>query len=313
MEKFIFTDSEGVNISCYKWVPFNTEVKGIVQIAHGMTETAVRYDEFAKKVCDSGYIVYAHDHRGHGATAISKESLGYIADKDGFNWMVKDIKELTDIIKNDNPDKPLILFGHSMGSFLSQRYAEIYGNEIDALILSGTNGKPKIYTKLGITVAKIEMQIRGRKAKSNLMDKLSFGDFNSKFKPTRTPFDWLCSVEEEVDKYRENEHCGFICTTSFYYDLVKGLWKIHEYENLEKIPKELPIYIFAGDRDPVGYEGKGIINLYETYKKLNIKDLEYKLYKGGRHEMLNEHNKNIVMDDIIKWINKKCRNDKYNK
>ena len=305
MKQFSFIDSEGLNISCYKWVPDNEEVKGVVQIAHGMAETVLRYDEFAKKICDAGYIVYAHDHRGHGGTAISKELLGYIAEVDGFNWMVKDIKELTDIIKKENPGKRVILFGHSMGSFLSQRYAQLYGNEIDALILSGTNGKPKNYTKVGLTVAKIEMQIRGRKAKSTLMDKLSFGDFNSKFKNTRTGFDWLCSVEEEVDKYIENEYCGFICTTSFYYDLVKGLWKIHEEENLKAIPKELPIYIFAGDKDPVGYEGKGIVNLYETYKSLNIKDVEYKLYKDGRHEMLNEHNKYEVMDDVIKWIDKK--------
>lgn len=305
MKKFTFTDSEGIDISCYKWVPSDREVKGVIQISHGMTETALRYDEFAKELCNSGYIVYANDHRGHGNTAISKELFGYIAEEDGFNWMVKDLKELTDIIKEENPGKPVILFGHSMGSFLSQRYVQLYGDEIQGLILSGTNGKPKLYTKLGIPVAKIEMKLRGRKAKSELMDKLSFGDFNSKFKPTRTGFDWLCSVEEEVDKYIENEQCGFICTTSFYYDLVRGLWEIHEEENLKRVPKELPIYIFAGDRDPVGYEGKGIINLYETYKELNIKDLEYKLYKDGRHEMLNEHNKHEVTQDIIKWIDKK--------
>ena len=308
MKKFKFIDSEGLEISCYKWVPEKSEVKGIVQIAHGMTETALRYDEFAKELCKSGYIVYAHDHRGHGNTAVSKELFGYIADEDGFNWMVKDIKELTDIIKKENPGKSVILFGHSMGSFLSQRYAEIYGDEIDVLILSGTNGKPKLYTKLGIVVSNIEMKLRGRKAKSKLMDKLSFGGFNSKFKNPRTPFDWLCSVEDEVDKYLKNEYCGFICTTSFYYDLVKGLWEIHKEENLKKIPKDLPIYIFAGDRDPVGYEGKGIINLYETYKSLNIKDVEYKLYKDGRHEMLNEYNKFEVMNDIIKWIDKRLSN-----
>lgn len=305
MKKFTFKDSGGVDISCYKWSPESGDVKGIVQIAHGMAETSLRYDEFARKLSNEGYIVYAHDHRGHGNTALSKELLGYIADEDGFNWMVKDIKELTDIIKEENPGKSIILFGHSMGSFLSQRYVELYGNEIEGLILSGTNGKPKSYTKFGILVSKVEMRIRGRKAKSNLMDKLSFGDFNNKFKPTRTPFDWLCSVEEEVDKYIENEECGFICKTSFYYDLVKGIWDIHKEENLKKIPKNLPILIFAGDKDPVGYQGKGIINLYEKYKEINIKDVEYKLYKDGRHEMLNEYNKFEVMNDVIQWIDKK--------
>ncbi|MGL5085119.1 MAG: lysophospholipase [Clostridium sp.] len=305
MERFKFKDSEGIEISCYKWIPDSDKIKGIVQISHGMTETALRYSEFAERLNEAGYIVYAHDHRGHGSTAKSKEELGYIADDDGFNWMVKDIKELTDIIKKQNKNHKIILFGHSMGSFLSQSYIENYGEEIDALILSGTNGKPKAYTKFGIVISKIEMKLRGRKAKSNLMDKLSFGNFNSKFENPRTGYDWLCSVPEEVDKYMNDELCGFICTTSYYYDLVKGLWKIHDIENLNKIPKNLPIYIFAGDKDPVGYEGRGIVNLYNTYKNIKIEDVEYKLYKDGRHEMLNEKDKNIVMDDIIKWIDKK--------
>ena len=147
------------------------------------------------------------------------------------------------------------------------------------------------------------MKIRGREAKSELMDKLSFGSFNNKFKPTRTNYDWLCSVDEEVDKYIDSEYCGFICTTSYYYDLIRGLWKINEKENLNKIPKDLPVYIFAGDKDPVGDFGKGIINLYECYKALGIKDLKYKLYKNGRHEMLNENNKDEVIEDILNWIN----------
>lgn len=305
MERFKFIDSEGIEISCYKWGIDSGEIKGVVQISHGMTETALRYSEFAEKLNEAGYVVYAHDHRGHGNTAKSKSDLGYIADADGFNWMVKDVKELTDIIKNENKNHKVILFGHSMGSFLSQSYIQKFGEEIDGLILSGTNGKPKTYTKFGILVSKIEMKLRGRKAKSTLMDKLSFGNFNSKFKNARTGYDWLCSVDEEVDKYMKNEHCGFICTTSFYYDLVKGLWKIHDKENLSKIPKELPIYIFAGDCDPVGYEGKGIINLYKTYKKINIEDVDYKLYKEGRHEMLNEKDKALVIEDVINWIDKK--------
>ncbi|GAB6167610.1 alpha/beta hydrolase [Clostridium carnis] len=301
MDGFIFTDKEGKVINCYKWTP-ECEPKAVVQIVHGMTETALRYDYFAKALCKEGYIVYSHDHRGHGKTASSEEELGYIADKEGFYWMVNDIKELSNIIKEENPNLKLILFGHSMGSFLSQRYAQIYGNEIDALILSGTNGRPKNITKLGIIVSKIEIMFKGRKARSKIMDKLSFGDFNKNFNPTRTQFDWLCSVEEEVDKYIHDEKCGFICSTSFYYDLIRGLWDIHKEENKKAVPKKLPIYIFAGDKDPVGYLGKGIINLYEIYKENKIEDVEYKLYKDGRHEMLNESNKDEVIKDIVLWI-----------
>ncbi|AYE35408.1 alpha/beta hydrolase [Clostridium septicum] len=305
MENFIFRDKEGLDINYYKWSPDVDEVKGIIQIAHGMTETALRYDYFAKKLTKEGYIVYAHDHRGHGDTAKSKENLGYVADDEGFYWMVNDIKELNDIIKKENPNKKVVLFGHSMGSFLSQRYFQLYGDKIDGLILSGSNGRPKNITKLGILVAKLEMTIKGRKAKSRLMDKLSFGDFNNNFKPNRSNYDWLCSVEEEVDKYIQDEKCGFICSTSFYYDLIRGLWDIHKEENLNGVPKNKPVYIFSGDKDPVGYFGVGVKNLYETLKRNGVSDIEYKLYENGRHEMLNEKNKDEVILDIIDWI--KCK------
>ena len=251
MKNFSFVDRYGKEIKYYKWSEVENP-KGIVQIVHGMTEYALRYDYFAKKLCENGYIVYAHDQRGHGETSPKDEEKGYIADDEGFDILVENVKELTDVAKKENSNLPIILFGHSMGSFVSQRYIELYGNGIDGVILSGTNGKPDRITKLGILISKIEIMLKGRKAKSKLMDKLSFGDFNSNFKPTRTDYDWLCSVNEEVDKYIESPVCGFICSTSFYYDLIRGLWKINKKENLNNIPKNLPIYIFAGDKDPVG-------------------------------------------------------------
>lgn len=304
MKNFSFVDRYGKDIKYYKWSEVENP-KGIVQIVHGMTEYALRYDYFAKKLCENGYIVYAHDQRGHGETSPKDEERGYIADNEGFDILVENVKEITDIAKKENSNLPIILFGHSMGSFVSQRYIELYGNGIDGVILSGTNGKPDSITKLGILISKIEIMLKGRKAKSKLMDKLSFGDFNSNFKPTRTDYDWLCSVDEEVDKYIESPMCGFICSTSFYYDLIRGLWKINKKENLNNIPKNLPIYIFAGDKDPVGKFGKGIVKLYDTYKSIGIYDLNYKLYSNGRHEMLNENNKDEVIKDLLDWINNK--------
>lgn len=304
MIKFTFKDKENKEIQCYKWDNVQGEVKGVLQISHGMTETALRYSYFAEKLNENGYIVYANDHRGHGDTAKSKEELGYIADEDGFKWMVEDLSQLTDIIIEENPRKEVILFGHSMGSFLAQRYIEIYGDKIDKLILSGTNGRPDNITKIGEIIAKIEMKLKGRKHTSKLMDKLSFGDFNRNFKPNRTEFDWLCGNEEAVDEYIANEKCGFICSSSFYYDLIKGLWTIHRKSELKRINKKLPIYIFAGDKDPVGNSGEGILNLYKLYKDLGIEDVSYKLYENGRHEMLNEKNRDEVIDDVLKFLTK---------
>lgn len=308
-ENFKFADSEGVELNVYKWRP-EGEVLGVVQISHGMTENILRYDEFAKYLNNKGFIVYGHDHRGHGLTAKSKDELGYIADNEGFDWLVRDLYELMMMIKEENKGLPIYLFGHSMGSFVSQRFVELHGKEIDGLILSGSNGEPTKLAPIGIFLSNMEIKIFGRKHTSKMMDKLSFGDFNKKFKPNRTPYDWLCSVDSEVDKYIANEYCGFVCSASFYYDLLRGLRAIHKDENFSSIPKDLPIYILAGDMDHVGFFGKGIVNLYDKLKLTGVKDVEYKLYKNKRHEILNEDNKLEVMNDISTWLFNKVVNRK---
>lgn len=306
-ENFKFRDITGLEINCYNWIP-ECEPKAIVQIVHGMAEHCVRYTEFAERLMKEGYIVYAYDHRGHGFTAENTDELGYMDDKDNFMAMVKNAKEITDFAKSNHKNVPVVLFGHSMGSFISQRYIELYGNEIDGVILSGTNGKQNsVVLNLGITVSGFETKVKGRKHKSKTMDKLSFGNFNNNFKPNRTNFDWLSRDEKEVDKYINDPYCGAIFTSSFFYDFLRGLKAIHQQENLNRIPKKLPIYIFAGDKDPVGDKGKGIVNLYNLYKDLNIEDVNYKLYKEGRHEMLNELNKAEVIEDVLEWINKHIR------
>ncbi len=297
--------SDGHKIFVYNWRPDgDNRVKGIVQIAHGMAETAYRYNRFAKRLVEQGYIVYANDHRGHGKTAASLDEVGYIG-PDGFNRMVEDMKELTQFIQNkENSDLPLFLFGHSMGSFLSQRYISLYGNSIQGVILSGTSGSQGPILNIGIGIAKREIAKNGPKARSPRLNDLSFGSYNKKFEPSRTEFDWLTRDEKEVDKYMEDPYCGGIFTTSFYYDFFKGLKENFKKSNLENIPKNLPIYIFAGDKDPVGNMGKGVLKLVKTYQRLGIKDLEYKLYKDGRHEMLNEINRDEVMEDVINWLDK---------
>ncbi len=303
MDNFIFKNKAGAKINCYKWINNSQKPKAIIQIVHGMSELAERYDYFAKKLVDEGYIVYAHDHDGHGHSVESTDKLGFINGENKFYSMLEDIKQLNDIIRNENKELPLILFGHSMGSFLSQRYIQIYGDSIDALILSGSNGKPKLFTKAGLIVSKLQILFNGENKRSTLMDKLSFGGFNKSVKNSRTNFDWLCSNDSEVDKYIEDDYCGFIYPSHFYYDLINGLWDIHKVENMERVKElNIPIYIFSGDRDPVGYFGEGVKNLYEGYKKIGVKDLTYKIYKDGRHEMLNETNKDEVISNIIKWL-----------
>lgn len=300
-EKLTFKNKDSMTIFVKKWSP-EKAIKGIIQIAHGMAETAARYDYFARALVREGFVVYANDHRGHGESAASIDELGYISDYDGFSDMVADMKILTNIAKSENPGLPIILFSHSMGSFLSQRYIQLYGRELEGVILSGTNGKPPALADTGILIAKIIMTLKGRKASGKLLDQLAFGSYNKRFKPNKTKFDWLSRDEEQVVKYIENPYCGALFPVSFFYDLFVGMKTIHRPELLDKVPKDLPIYIFGGQDDPVGNYGVGIMNLARTYTALGIEDIASRLYPGGRHEMLNEINRDEVIQDVISWI-----------
>ncbi len=302
-ENFSFKSDDGTNIFVSKWSPnIEIELKGIVQIAHGMAEKASRYERFAEFLTSKGFCVYANDHRGHGRTAVTVDKLGILADSDGFDWMVRDVHQLTDIIKKDNPKLPLFLFGHSMGSFICQKYIQLFGKEVDGVILSGTNGKQGPILYFGIVIAKLISLFSGRNKVSPFLNELSFGAFNNSFKPNRTSFDWLSRDNNEVDKYINDEFCGTVFTAGFFFDFLQGLSKLHQPGMASFIPKNLPIYIFTGEKDPVGNFGKGVLNQYNFYKKIGIEDLRYKLYKDGRHEMLNEINRDEVMNDIVEWI-----------
>lgn len=303
-EKITFKNKDDIKIYVHKWSPDNNP-KGIVQIAHGMAERAIRYDYFARALVKEGFVVYANDHRGHGESASSIEELGYISDGDGFSDMVEDMKILTNIVKSENPDLPVILFSHSMGSFLAQHYIQLYGNEIDGLILSGTSGKQPPTVDVGILLARSIMTLRGRKASGKLVDKLAFGTYNKRFKPNRTKFDWLSRDSKQVDKYIDDPYCGSLFPVSFFYDLFVGMKTIHRPEYLARVPKDLPIYIFGGQDDPVSNYGLGIIQLGGTYKYLGIRNITSRLYPGGRHEMLNEINRDEVIGDILDWIETK--------
>ena len=302
MSNFKFRSSDGLDIYVYKWLSQNEEIKGVVQIAHGMAENAPRYERFANFLNDRGYIVYANDHRGHGKTAGSIEELGYLADENGFDFLVEDMHDLSLIIKEDYPNLPVFLFGHSMGSFSAQRYIMIYDRILDGLILSGSNGRQGNILKAGVLFSKFEIEKNGRKYKSQRLHNLVFGKYNNAFKPNRTSSDWLTRDDREVDKYIEDPYCGTVFTAGFFHDFLAGLLSIEDKKNFDLIPKDIPIYILSGDKDPVGNFGKGVKNLYNRYIELGLKDVEYKLYKDGRHEMLNEINREEVFEDIVKWL-----------
>jgi alpha-beta hydrolase superfamily lysophospholipase len=301
-ENMTISNQKGINLQLYKWSPKgNVKKIGVVQIAHGMAEWAGRYDNFAERLVDAGYIVYANDHRGHGKTAKNVDDIGFLG-KDGFNGMVRDLKVVQGLIQDENPDLPLFLFGHSMGSFLAQSFASQYGDTLKGIILSGSNGKLGNILHLGIIIAKLQVFLFGEKAKSRLLNKTTFGFYNKPFKPCRTPFDWLSRDTAEVDKYMDDIYCGGIFTSSFFYDFFKGLKTLYDDSKINLIPKNLPVYILSGSMDPVGEFGKGVTRLAQLYRRHGLTDVTLKLYKDARHEILNEINKDEVINDILQWL-----------
>ncbi len=311
-KEFYFKGKEDLNIHVYKYTSESVKPKAVIQIAHGMSETAIRYKEFAQKLTENGYVVYINDHRGHGITAKTMDNVGYLAEKEGFTCLVEDMNILTNIIKEENPDLPIYLFGHSMGSFASQRYIMEYGNNLAGLILSGSNGKHGKILKVAELISKFEIKKHGRRHRSKKLDNLIFGGNNKGFKPSKTDFDWLSRDEKEVQQYIDDPFCGVLFTCGFFYDFIKGLQEVEDKDNLNKVPLDLPIYIMSGDKDPVGKNGKGVLRLKDRYVNLGVKKVSWKLYEGGRHEMLNEINKEEVINDIISWLDereKECVND----
>lgn len=302
-ETFTFANNTGHDVFVYSWLPAESEtIRGIVQIAHGMSETAARYRRFALALTKIGFGVYANDHRGHGKTAGTPEELGWPGE-DGFNGMARDMISLGQQLAVRHQEIPLFLLGHSMGSFLSQKVMYEAPEAYHAFLLSGTNG-PRGLLSFGQQLAALQCKFQGSEHPSLLMNAITFGSFNKRFLPMRTPFDWLSRDEAEVDKYVNDPMCGFICSAGFFSSMFALLREIHKTNKLSLIPKEKPVYIFGGESDPVGFYGAGPKRLAEMYKQLGIQDVQLKLYAEGRHEMLNEINRDEVTSDCIEWLGK---------
>jgi alpha-beta hydrolase superfamily lysophospholipase len=293
-------------IAVHRWIP-DGEPIALVQISHGMTEHADRYDYFAAALVSQGFAVYAHDHRGHGDTAVngnqgSLQNLGYLADKEGFELVTRDLREVIGQLKKDFPGKKTILFGHSFGSFVSQNYIEQFGTEINGCILSGSAGPRLPLVNAGRLMAKCIILCKGKRHRSPFLQKLAFGTYNKRIKNRVSENAWLTRDAEEVRKYDNHDYDGFLPTAGFFYDLFTGLSRIHTKKAMQKIRCGLPVFIFAGTADPVGDYGKTVKALADIYQSMGIADLTLKLYPDGRHEMLNELNKDEVIQDILTWI-----------
>jgi alpha-beta hydrolase superfamily lysophospholipase len=303
-ERLVLTLSQQGVVECFKWYDeARAAYQGVVLIVHGMAEHIERYDEFANFLAENGYIVYGHNQRGHKGSIQSDDDYGYMSADDNFFILVSDVDEIVDKLAKEYQDLPLYLFGHSMGSFVAQRYAQLHGKKIDGMILSGSSKYSKPLLLSGTVLSWLVRKIKGPRHRSKLLYNLIFGAFNRKFRPTRTDADWLNTVPAEVDKYITDKYCGGILTAAFYHDFLRCLKELNA--NYDLIPKDLPIMIISGEKDACGGLSKLIIKLYKKFKQLNIFDLTFKLYPEARHEIIHEKCKDEVYSDCLEWLNKR--------
>lgn len=293
-----------------KWIP-EGEIKGILQLSHGMLEHIERYDDFAKEMAKNNILVTGNDHLGHGYSISSEENRGYFAEEDGNKALIEDIHNLMLKTKKQYSDIPYFILGHSMGSFLLRQFISLYGSEINGAIIMGTGHQPYPIIKSGVLITKLIALFKGWNHRSPFVDKLAIGGYNKTFEPSRTSKDWLSRDEKKVDEYIADNKINFMFTLNSYYNMFKGMLALYNKNALINIPKNLPLYIISGENDPVGNFGKDVLKVYEQYKKQGIKNVSYKLYDDCRHEILNEINKEDVYRDILKWLSSYIRKWKF--
>lgn len=295
-------DGENKPLFVRVWKPEKVEPMAILQITHGMGEHSGRYSHVGRYFSECGFIVVAHDHRGHGHT--DPDQLGHLDHEKGLDMLAENIGDIKRKIGTDYPDLPFIMLGHSMGSFCLQRYFQLSDDRADAIIYSGSSGKPPFFLSLGIWMAEFHRKIFGDGARSPLIDMLLSGSYNIRFFPNRTRADWLSSDEQMVDLFLDDPLCDATFTNQFFYALFTGLRDLHRHRPFADHDKDIPVLLISGEQDPVSDMGKGVHNLSKIITRSGIKQVDKKLYKGGRHEMLNETNRAKVLADLHRWIQK---------
>lgn len=298
----IYKSANGVsNVTYYIMVPEEAEVAGIVQISHGMGEYFSRYTTFAKYLCSLGFIVCGNDHIGHGASVSRPAELGFFAVRDGWKYLVEDVKQLTDLMQRRYPDLPYFLLGHSGGSLIVRLYLTDYGDRLAGCILTGTAG-PNPTALSAAHLADSIARTRGVTYRSGFLNDMAFKGYNRKIKNPRTVFDWLSRDESVVSLYQSDEKCNFIFTAAGFRDLFMLTAKANASHTFRHTPRDLPLLFLSGDKDPVGKYGEGVRRVVHLYRGAGLKNIEVIFYKDARHEVLNELGRLEAFGDISRWL-----------
>lgn len=298
--KSYFKSADGSHmIAYYVFFPIG-KIKGIVQISHGMCEYFERYSDFAEYLTDLGFAVCGNDHLGHGDSVERESELGYFSPENGWENVVEDMFTLTKIMKKSFGKLPYFLIGHSMGSFLSRAYVTKHGRSLSGAVFLGTSGGMSGMPFL-LSIVEISKLLHGEKYRSKIINKIAFGAYNHKISDHVNEYDWISRDKNIVDKYYNDSKCSFIFTLNGFENLMKVLWYVTNDKWFETYPKMLPTFLAAGSGDPVGNYGKGVKRVYNRLKHENC-NVDMKIYKEARHELVNEINRHEVYEDISDFL-----------
>ena len=299
---FRYPSADGVTeINAAEWLP-DGQPKAIVQLVHGVAEYIDRYDELAGIFTEAGYLVAANDHLGHGKSLQPGEEPGWFGEQKGWSTLVRDMKTLYERETTDYPGLPVILYGHSMGSFLARTYLFEYPEDATAAVLSGTGHQNGLVCLAGRAAAGAEIALHGTKYRSRLLQSMAFGSYLKGIENPSSPNAWISRDEEVLRRYDADPLCGFVATAGLMRDMMDGLDRIRRMENIARMRKDLPILLVSGEADPVGAWGKGVRAVGERMERAGLTDVSVRLYPGGRHEMHNEINREEFYRDVLQWM-----------
>ncbi len=271
-----------------------------IHIIHGMSEHSGCYDDVARHLNRAGFSVFAHDHCCHGENVPIAE-LGVVSETQNWDYILEDMHTLNTLIRDACPDTPVAILGHSMGSFIAQRYAQLHPEYVDFLLLEGSSYEPRWLTYAARGIAAIECARQGPAGRSPVLHALTFGGFNRAINEPRTDFDWVSRDAAFVDAYVSDPRCGFQASNAFWRDMFRLLNTLYSRQALGEFREALPIYLFAGDQDPVGHHGKGVKKL-AAWLMARLNNVTVKMYSQARHDVLHEINQGEVIRDLIDWL-----------
>lgn len=307
-KNFTFQGSDGAQIAGRAWLP-DDDPRGVVQIIHGKAEHSARYGHFAEYLCRHGVAVYANDLRGHGESARTEEALGFFAEQEGWRRVEEDLFILSERIRLELPGKPLFLLGHSMGSLFARCTIADHAG-FAGCILSGVVCHPGLLGYIGGMLIAREIRSVGPHATSPKLEALTTGGLNRQFRPSRTDFDWLSRDAGVVDAYIVDPKCGFVAQAGFYRDFLQGILAANSPGCVARTPKELPLLFLVGERDPVGANGKKVRGVIRKFQRAGVRDVAARFYPEGRHEVLNETDRERVYADVLSWLDTHLRLDR---